>query len=188
MAARRKRESGGAGALWPAKLGLFLLRAFTGALFLDAVYFKIVVTRMQGFGMSLFEAFDHFVETDYKRMIQNAIDHPPSIGTWEMTWYGDFLEAVMLPGAVPDVMGPAILIFELLLGIALVLGAGVRLMAALGALLMLAFGLAKSQYFLTVTGTNWLLFFVLLFFALAGAGRVWGLDHWLRRKWPAWIS
>ena len=54
--------------------------------------------------------------------------------------------------------------------------------------LMLAFGLAKNLYFLSVTGPNWILMFVLLFFSLAGAGRIWGVDAKLQHRWPAWIS
>ena len=174
--------------MWPAKVGLFLLRVFTGALFIDAIYYKLWVTRIQGLDLSLLEAFDHFVETDYKPLIRHAVQNPPEVFGHPVTGYAVFLENVMLPGAVPDVVGPAILVFELLLGISLVLGLGVRLMAFLGALLMVAFGLAKNMYLLSVTGTNWLLFFVLLFFALAGAGRVWGLDTKLRHRWPGWIS
>ncbi len=174
--------------MWPAKLGLFCLRVFTGLLFVDAIYYKLWVTRVEGLGLSLFEAFEHFVEHDYEPMIRHAVANPPHVFGHPMVWYGVFLENVMLPGAVPAFAGPAILVFELLLGISLVLGIGVRLSASLGALLMLAFGLAKNLYFLTITGTNWLLFFVLLFFALAGAGRVWGLDARLQHRWPAWIS
>jgi uncharacterized membrane protein YphA (DoxX/SURF4 family) len=177
MAARRK-GSAGAPRLWPTQLGLFALRAFTGLVFVDAIYYKLWVTRMSkgGLGLSLFDAFEHTVE------------HPPVLFGWEMRWYSSFLDNVLLPGAVPYVVGPAILVFELLLGISLCFGIGVRLMAFLGALLMLAFGMAKNMYFFTVTGTNWILMMVLLFFALSGAGRVWGLDAKLRGKWPGWIS
>jgi uncharacterized membrane protein YphA (DoxX/SURF4 family) len=174
--------------MWPAKLGLFCLRVFTGALFVDAVYYKLWVTRIQGLGLSLLEAFEHFVQHDYEPMVRRAMHQPPEIFGLRQDWYAAFLRDVMLPGAVPDVVGPAILGFELLLGISLALGVGVRLSAFLGALLMLAFGLAKSLYFLSVTGPNWLLMFVLLFFSLAGAGRVWGLDAKLQHRWPAWIS
>lgn len=174
--------------MWPAKLGLFCLRAFTGALFLDAVYYKLWVTRMDRFGLSLMEAFEHFVESDYEPMVRHAIREPPVIFGHPQEWYADFLRNFMLPGVVPDVAGPAILVFEALLGLSLVFGLGVRLTAFLGALLMLAFGLAKNLYFLSVTGPNWILMFVLFFFSLAGAGRIWGADAKLQHRWPAWIS
>lgn len=183
--------------LWVPKLGVFLLRVFTGALFLETIYYKLYLTRMRapapppeegGLGLGLFDAFEHFVETDYKPLVQKAIDHPPVVfgHTWD--WYSDFAANVLMPGAVPDILGPAVLVFELLLGIALVLGAGVRLMAGLGALLMLVFGMSKGMYFLTIQGTNWILFFVLIALATSAAGRMWGLDSRLSRKLPGWVS
>ncbi|MDJ0973138.1 MAG: hypothetical protein QNJ98_01585 [Planctomycetota bacterium] len=205
MAARKKRarkkparKASSAPRLWVPTMGIFLLRVFTGLLFIDAVYFKLWVTRMRapdpaaadggGLGLGLFDALEHFVEHDYKVLVRQAVENPPQVFGTTWTWFSDFLEAVMLPGAVPDVMGPAILFFELLLGIALVLGVGVRLMAMLGAALMLIFGLAKGMYFLTIAGTNWLLFFVLVALALTAAGRMWGLDSRLQNRLPGWVS
>ena len=181
MAAKKKRSKKKAAReaprLWVPKLGMFLLRVFTGALFVDAVYYKLWVTRMSANGMGLFEAFEHFVEADYKPLVQHAAANPPEIFGLELTWFSGFMEHAMLPGAVPTVMGPAVLIFELLLGIALILGTGVRLMAALGALLMLVFAMAKGSYMLSIAGspphglgTNWILLFVLLALALTAAG------------------
>ena len=95
----------------------------------------------------------------------------------------------MLHGSVPYVLGPAILFFEGLLGVSLVLGVGVRLMGFLGALLMAAFGLAKGLYVLTITqGTNWILMVMLLALALMAAGRIWGFDARLRHRLPGWVS
>lgn len=189
----RKRAREQAPRLWVPKLGIFLLRVFTGAVFLDAVYHKLWLTRMRpvedgGLGLGLFDAFAHFVEHDYEPMVRAAVERPPRFLGHELTWYADFLESVMLPGAVPDVMGPLILVFELLLGLSLVLGAGVRLMAFLGALLMLAFGMAKGAYLLTVLQTNWMLLFILLALALTAAGRMWGLDARLQSRLPGWIA
>lgn len=179
--------------LWVPKLGMFLLRVFTGALFLDTVYFKLWLTRMRapedgGLGLGLFDAFEHFVDHDYKVHIQRAVETPPVVlgSTWQ--WWSDMMESVFLPGAVPYVVGPAVLVFELLLGLSLVLGAGVRLFAGLGALLMLVFGLNKAQYLLTIQGINWILCFVLIALATAAAGRMWGLDSRLSRRLPGWVS
>lgn len=184
--------------LWVPKLGVFLLRVFTGALFIDAVYYKLYLTRMRapatvageegGLGLGLIEAFNHFVEHDYKPLVQHAIDFPPELFGAPMNWYSKFSANVLMPGAVPDVLGPAVLIFELLLGIALVLGTGVRLMAGLGAALMLVFGMSKGMYFLSISGTNWILFFVLIALATSAAGRMWGLDSRLSRRLPGWVS
>jgi uncharacterized membrane protein YphA (DoxX/SURF4 family) len=154
---------------------------YTGALFLDAVQWKVLEA-----GLPLDEAVHRFVAQEYEPLVRHAIAHPPELWGWRLDAYSDFLSAVMLPGA--SVLGPLVLLFEALLGVSLVLGAGVRGMALGGALLMLAFGLAKGLYFLTVsTGTNWLLMVVLLALALTGAGRIWGLDAWLRPRLPRWL-
>lgn len=207
MAAKRK-TGGGKGAaspsgrLWPPKLGIWMLRVYTGALFIDVFYYKIILGRMQRHDMSLREALAHFSETDYTTLLQRAIANPPTIGLWgdgwRLDWFAGFLENVMLPGQVPYIAGACIICFELVLGVALVLGVGVRLMASLGALLILIFGLAKSSYFLTIMhgrqadvlgpGPNWLILFVLLCLAFTAAGRVWGLDARLRHRLPGWIS
>lgn len=190
--AARKTSPSEPRGLWVPILGIFLLRVFTGALFVDAVYYKLWVTRMSappdGRGLGLFAAFEHFVEYDYRPMVEQAVREPPVVFGTTWVWYADFLESVMLPGAVPSIAGPAILVFELALGIALILGVGVRLMAMLGAALMLAFGLAKNMYVLTITGTNWLLFFVMIALALTAAGRMWGFDSRLRNRLPGWVS
>lgn len=201
MAAKKKRSRKKAARdaphLWVPKLGMFLLRVFTGALFVDAIYYKLWVTRMSAAGrdMGLFEAFEHFVEMDYKPLVRQAAEHPPEVFGVTLTWFSGFMENIMLPGAVPTVMGPAILVFELFLGFALILGVGVRLMASLGALLVLVFALAKGSYLLSISGgapdslgTNWILFFVLIALAMTAAGRLWGLDSRLQHRLPGWVS
>jgi uncharacterized membrane protein YphA (DoxX/SURF4 family) len=179
-----------------------MLRVYAGALFVDVFYYKIILGRMQRHDMSLREALAHFSETDYTTLLQRAIDDPPTVGLWgdgwRMDWYATFLQNVMLPGQMPYIAGACIICFELLLGIALILGIGVRLMGFLGALLILFFGLAKGSYFLTIMhgrqaevlgpGPNWLILFVLLCLSLTAAGRVWGLDSRLRHRLPGWIS
>ena len=206
MAARKKRArkktarkgASSAPRLWVPTMGVFLLRVFTGLLFIDVVYYKLWVTRMRapdpmaadggGLGLGLFDAFEHFVENDYIPLIEKAVREPPVVFGTEWVWFSNLLESVMLPGAVPSIAGPAILVFELLLGITLVFGIGVRLMAMLGAALMAVFGLSKGMYFLTIQGTNWLLVFVLIALALTAAGRMWGLDSRLRHRLPGWVS
>ncbi len=190
-AAPRTRPGAGGGraprppALWPARLGVFLLRVYLGAVFLDAFHYKVFAA-----GVPLGEAFDLFVTYEYEPLVRQGIESPPEVLGVTWTWYADFLSAVMLPGA--HFFGPAILVFEGLLGVALVLGAGVRLMGLLGAFLMAAFGLAKGLYFLTAArSTNWIFAVALLALALVAAGRVWGLDAWLASRLPRrlrWVA
>lgn len=187
MAAKRKRgkrKKAPTGRLWGPKIGIVGLRVYTGAVFLGVAWWKLFVP-----GTSIGQTLRDFAELDYIPMIEQAIREPPEVLGWRMDWYADFLASVMLPGNAPYVFGAAILIFEGLLGLALVIGAFVRLMSMLGVLLMLGFGLARSAPFLTVThGPNWLLMVVLLTLALTAAGRIWGFDARLASRFPRWIS
>lgn len=72
---------------------------------------------------------------------------------------------------------------QLLLGVSLILGIGVRLSSILGAILLvlyylpqLKFPYAAKTYFLV--DDHIIFIFVLLFFALVKAGRVYGLEQW----------
>jgi thiosulfate dehydrogenase [quinone] large subunit len=131
---------------------------------------------------------------EYVGMIEQAIAHPPRVPGSDL--FAAFLRDAMLPAA--PVLAPAILFFEVLLGLSLLLGLGVRLSASLGFLMMLAFSLAKPQpgagpedpvgvSLLTVKSANWPVTLGLLVLALLAAGRALGLDGWMRRRAPPWL-
>jgi uncharacterized membrane protein YphA (DoxX/SURF4 family) len=175
---------------WPLALALLLLRLWAGAFFLDAAVYKLVDgprAREEASGVeeTLGQSFARFRDEEYRPMVQAAVDDPPRVFGAPLTVYADFLRAVMLPGA--DVFAPTILVAEVLLGVSLVLGLGVRLSAALGFLMMLAFSLAKRVYLLTVQSANWPITLILLALSLAAAGRYVGLDAWVRRRGPRWL-
>lgn len=174
-----------------ARGGILLLRVWTGAFFLSSAWWKVVQE-----GYSIAEKVTVFREREYVPTIQRAIAHPPEVFGVTLGLYADFLEHVMLPGAY--VLAPLILLFEFVLGISLVLGLGVRLTAALGFLMMLAFSLAKvprgtpledpvGVFLLTVGSANWPVTLILLLLCLAAAGRILGLDAWVRRAGPPWL-
>ena len=198
-AARRGKAKGGdGGGLWAPKLGLVSLRLFVGLVFLSVSHHKLiapletrdpVTQEVIERDLSLGERIEVFAENDLVPRVENAKANPPYIFGWELRWFTDLLAAVTLPGKAPYIFGTLILVFELLLGIALVLGVCTRLMAFLGAWLMLVFGLVKAVPFLTVTkGTNWYLVMILFALALTAAGRIWGLDAKLQHRFPRWIS
>jgi uncharacterized membrane protein YphA (DoxX/SURF4 family) len=169
-------------------------RLWTGAFFLVTAWWKLVQD-----GYTIGEKIEYFRE-DYVATIQGAIARPPELFGQPLGFYADFLEGVMLPGAA--VLAPAILFFEALLGLSLVLGLGVRLTASLGVVMMLAFNLAKPQpgaapddpmgvFLFTVRSANWPVTLLLLLLAVAAAGRILGLDAWLRARGPRglrWIG
>jgi len=164
--------------------GLTALRVFTGAVFLGVAYWKLIRPNLP-----LGETITRFTELDYLPLVRHAVLDPPEVFGTRWTWFADFLGAVALGGNAPYVIAGAVLFFEALLGISLVLGVCTRLTAFLGALLMAVMGLSKGLFFLTVTGgTNWMLAMILLALSLTAAGRIWGLDARLRHKLPRWIA
>ncbi len=179
-----RKPSGGGGGLWPPMLGITALRVFAGAVFLGVAHWKLIKP-----GLPLDETITRFTEQDYLPLVQHAVLNPPEVFGTKWSWFSSLLESVALGGSAPYVIAGAVLFFEALLGVSLVLGACTRLMAFLGALLIAVMGLAKGLYFLTVTqGTNWYLMMILVALSLTAAGRIWGLDARLRHRLPRWIA
>ncbi len=81
---------------------------------------------------------------------------------------------------------PAVLVLELLVGVALVLGAVSRAAALIGVALMagrlIAAGLKPAD--LVSPGPNTAITILLLTVMLGRAGRVWGVDRLLAARWP----
>jgi uncharacterized membrane protein YphA (DoxX/SURF4 family) len=170
--------------------GLVVLRLWAGGFFLVTAWWKLIEDES-----SIGEKIGAFRD-EYVVWIERAAQQPPELFGQPLGFYADFLEGVMLPGA--PVLAPLILGFEVVLGLSLVLGLGVRLTASLGVVMMLAFNLAKPQrgdeladpvgvYLFTVRSANWPVTLILLMLALAAAGRVLGLDVWLRARGPLWL-
>jgi uncharacterized membrane protein YphA (DoxX/SURF4 family) len=178
--------------LWPAKLGMCSLRVYIGIIFLAAAHWKLIVP-----AGGIKDAIVTFAETeyrgyvrDYPAAVEQGLAPPPSVFGMEMDWYPSLLSTVMDGGSAPYLFGGAILIFEALLGLCLVLGVATRLMGFLGGMLMLLFAFVRGPElpFYTLKMPNYLLMMVLFTLALTAAGRIWGLDARLRHKLPDWIA
>lgn len=183
----------GAPVRWATGAALVPLRVWAGAIFLVTAEWKLRAP-----GVSIGDRIRQFRLGEYVPMIERAVEHPPEVLGWRLGFYADFLDGVMLP--LQHVAAPAILFFELILGLTLVLGLGTRLFASLGVLLMLGFNLAKPMpgwgdpvpgpvgiKLLTIRSSNWPLTWILLVLAVFAAGRVLGLDVWIRRRAPGWL-
>jgi uncharacterized membrane protein YphA (DoxX/SURF4 family) len=183
----------GARRSWGTTAALLLLRLYAGAFFVDTAIWKLIdYPSSTGYGFT--ERFERFRVDEYVPMVQGAIDFPPEAFGVPLTAFTWVLREVALPGS--SVFAPAVLVGEALLGISLLLGVGVRLSAALGFLMMLAFSLTKfipgtggpeHPPFLTVHSVNWALTLILLALSLTAAGRYVGLDAWIRRSGPRWL-
>lgn len=172
------------------RVGLFVSRVWTGGFFLTSSLWKLDQP-----GLTIGESIARFRDHEVVPMIEDAIMHPPELLGRPLTLYADFLQAVML--SATGALAPLILFFEVLLGLCLVLGLGVRLTGTLGFLMMFAFNLAKPQpgdaigdpvgvFLFTGQTSNWPVTLLLLLLVLAAAGRTWGLDAWVRARAPPW--
>ncbi len=166
-----------------ARFGVFVTRVYTGLVFLDAIEYKLLAK-----DMPFAAAVEHFVTKEYTELVQRCVEHPASIFGWRMDGYASFLEHVMLHDSLRWWFAVSILVFETLLGLTLVLGLWTRVMATLGALLMVAFGLAKAMYIFSLSGdgSNWLLTVMLANLALLHAGHYFGLDGRFRPGGWGW--
>lgn len=142
---------------------LALLRIYLGVVFLVAAWPKL--TAAGGF-QPRFEAF-----------VQNAA-LPSAHG-----FYRGFLESVVLPNSA--LFTPLVVYGELAVGLALLVGAATRLAAAAAMLFLLNYMLAKGMWFWTPASNDAALFFTALVVLLGAAGRSFGLDRLLQRRYPS---
>ena len=97
-------------------------------------------------------------------------------------WYQHFLRATVLPHA--STISILVMIGELVAGICLLTGALTRLGAAVAMVLFLNYMLAKGRWFLSPDSEDAAVFFSALVVCLGAAGRAFGVDVFLARRWP----
>ena len=97
-------------------------------------------------------------------------------------FYRGFFQDVVLPNA--NLFAYLTAYGELLVGLALLLGLCTRL-ASVGAMLLLAnYLLAKGLPFWASSSNDAPMFFIALVLLLGAAGRSFGLDYFLAKRWP----
>jgi uncharacterized membrane protein YphA (DoxX/SURF4 family) len=97
-------------------------------------------------------------------------------------FYGDFVSSIVIPNFTAFAW--IIFLTELLVGLSLLSGTFTRLGAAIGLLMALNLGIGLLE----VPG-EWPWSYVMLAmwqgtFVVVGAGRLWGVDGWLRNRFP----
>ena len=152
--------------MWP----IALARIAIGALWLFSLRWKLPPNFMPATGPGLMDWLE--AEAQY-----------PAVPL-----YGHLVERFVIPHFTPFAW--AIFLAELLVGLSLLTGTFTRIGAALGLLMALNLGIGL----LDVPG-EWPWSYVMLamwhgLFLVAAAGRLWGVDQWLRaRGWlPNWIG
>jgi uncharacterized membrane protein YphA (DoxX/SURF4 family) len=96
--------------------------------------------------------------------------------------YQHFLQHIVIPHAT--VFSYLIMVAELAAGLSLLLGLGTRVGAAIAMFLFLNYMLAKGRLFWSPDSEDAAVFFSALVCLLGAAGRVWGVDAYLARRWP----
>ena len=97
--------------------------------------------------------------------------------------YQHFLQQMVIPHAT--LFSYLVMVGELAAGLSLLLGLGTRVGAAIAMFLFLNFMLAKGRLFWSPDSEDAAVFFSALVCLLGAAGRVWGMDAYLARRWPS---
>lgn len=143
-----------------ARAALVLLRIYLGVIFLLAAWPKLRGNFTSGL-------------TGFLQKVALEDGHP---------FYQEFVQRVVLP----NVSLVAILVTwgELLVGISLVLGLMTRLAAAVALILTANYMFAKGAWFWTPSSNDAALAAIALALLIGAAGRTFGLDAFLARRWP----
>ena len=153
---------------------LALLRVAVGLFFVKALWTKLTVAMVGGV-VPLPVTSDRWIETMPKIVARQASENP-------IIFYKDFLEQTVLTHSV--LFAHLTAWGEVLVGVGLTLGL-LNGVASLGGLwLSLNYGMATQWMSSGQRGFHYVLVFCMLVFLLARAGRAWGADAWLARRFP----
>lgn len=96
--------------------------------------------------------------------------------------YKQFLQSIIIPHVV--LFSHLIVIAEIVAGVSLLLGLATRLGATIAMFLFLNYLFSKGRLFWSPDSEDAAVFFSALVCMLGAAGRVWGIDAYLARRWP----
>ncbi|MFQ5817872.1 MAG: DoxX family protein [Terriglobia bacterium] len=99
-------------------------------------------------------------------------------------FYRGFLEATVLPNK--ELVAFLVSWGEVLVGAALLLGVVTRLAALMGIVMTGNYLLAKGVSWLAASSHDALFILMLLVVLLGAAGRAYGVDYFLAKRWPQW--
>lgn len=97
-------------------------------------------------------------------------------------WYQDFLRSVVLPQA--PLFSHLVIVAELIAGICLLAGVFTRAGGVIAMFLFLNYMFSKGRWFLSPDSEDAAVFFSALVVTLGAAGRAFGVDVFLARRWP----
>ncbi len=153
---------------------LALLRIVVGLYFVKSLVTKMSFVLLGGV-LPVPAVSERWVNVMPKIVARQASDNP-------LSFYKQFLEGTVLPNS--SVFAQLTAWGETVVGIGLTVGLLTGLASLVGLFLVTNYGLATQWMSPGQQGFHLVLFFLMLAFFFARAGRAWGIDGWLARRKP----
>jgi uncharacterized membrane protein YphA (DoxX/SURF4 family) len=153
---------------------LAALRIVVGLWFFKSILTKVTIALAWGF-LPVPAANSRWINTMPKLLAKYAADNP-------IEWYREFLLNTVIPNnhVFAHISG----LGEVAIGFALTFGFLTVLGAFFGAIQVILYGLAVQHMSPGQQGFHVMLFSMMIAFLFTRAGRRWGLDAWLRERYP----
>jgi len=153
---------------------LALLRIVVGLYFVKSLITKMGFVMLGGV-LPLPAVSERWLTVMPKIVAKQASENP-------LTFYKQFLEGTVIPHS--SVFAQLTAWGETVTGLGLTLGLLTGLASLAGLILVINYGLATQWMSPGQQGFHLVLFFLMLAFFFARAGRSWGIDGWLARRKP----
>ena len=153
---------------------LAVLRMVVGVWFFKSILTKLTVGLAWGV-LPIPIASRRWITTMPKLLAKYAAENP-------FPWYKHFLQGTVIPNA--HAFAHLTALAEVGVGFSLLFGVLTPLGAFFALIQVVFYGLAVQHLSAGQLGFHVMLFAMITSFLFARAGRVWGLDVWLRNQWP----
>jgi thiosulfate dehydrogenase (quinone) large subunit len=153
---------------------LALLRIVVGRYFVKSLLTKMSFIFFGGF-LPIPVVTERWLTVMPKIVAKQASENP-------LAFYKQFLEGTVLTHS--NIFAQLTAWGETVAGIGLTLGLLTGVASLVGLILVVNYGLATQWMSPGQQGFHLVLFFLMLAFFFARAGRTWGVDGWLARRWP----
>jgi uncharacterized membrane protein YphA (DoxX/SURF4 family) len=153
---------------------LALLRIVVGLYFVKSLITKMSFIMVGGI-LPVPVVSERWLTVMPKIVARQASENP-------LTFYKQFLEGTVLTHS--STFAQLTAWGETVTGLGLTLGLLTGLASLVGVCLVINYGLATQWMSPGQQGFHLVLLFLMLAFLFARAGRVWGVDRWIARRWP----
>jgi thiosulfate dehydrogenase [quinone] large subunit len=156
---------------------LAVLRIVVGLYFVKSLVTKMSLVMLGGI-LPLPAVSERWLTVMPKIVAKQASENP-------LGFYKQFLEGTVIPHS--HLFAQLTAWGETVVGIGLTLGLLTGLASLVGLVLVVNYGLATQWMSAGQQGFHLVLFFLMLAFFFARAGRTWGIDGWLARRKGGWL-